>query len=90
MKLSKLIETLISEFREGFDLKLFLHMKSFAQQVRYANSNLRRMASGSARIIYEISDDRVLKLAKMRKELHKTKSREIGDYNPCMVILYLK
>lgn len=67
MKLSKLIETLISEFREGFDLKLFLHMKSFAQQVRYANSNLRRMASGSARIIYEISDDRVLKLAKNAK-----------------------
>lgn len=58
---------MINEFKEGFDLDKFLAMTSFAEQIRYSNDNLQRLASGSARIIYKIDDKRVLKLAKNKK-----------------------
>jgi len=54
---------------EGFDLDEFLNMRSFASKVRYANEKLRRLASGSARVIYVIDDKTVLKLAKNEKGL---------------------
>ena len=57
--------TELNEFQsEGFDLDKFLKMTTFAAQIRYANANLQRLASGSARIIYVIDDNTVLKLAK--------------------------
>ena len=58
----------LKEFEaEGFDLDEFLNIRSFAGKVRYANNKLKRMASGSARIIYDIDGKTVLKLAKNPK-----------------------
>lgn len=58
----------LQEFQvEGFDLDEFLDLRSFAAKVRYANDKLRRIASGSARVIYEIDEYTVLKLAKNAK-----------------------
>ena len=58
----------LQEFQvEGFDLDEFLDMRSFAAQVRYANEKLTRIAQGSARVIFEIDDETVLKLAKNAK-----------------------
>ena len=63
-----LLRELLSEFSaEGFDLKAFLAMKSFAEKVRYANSKLEKLGTGSARIIYKIDEKTVLKLAKNAK-----------------------
>jgi hypothetical protein len=69
IKLKEMVsETELQEFQvEGFDLDLFLDMNSFASKIRYANEKLRRMAQGSARIIFEIDDKNVLKLAKNAK-----------------------
>lgn len=71
---------------EGFDLDEFLNIRSFAGQVRYANEKLRRLASGSARIIYIIDDKTVLKLAKNEKGLAQNEveaslgtDRMVGD-----------
>ena len=78
IKLKSLLENDLKEFREGFDLESFLKMSSFRQQVMYANQNLRRIASGSARIVYEIDDKKVLKLAKNAKGLAQNEAE--GDW----------
>lgn len=58
----------LQEFQvEGFDLDEFLNITSYAGKVRYAGDKLRRIASGSARTIYEIDEYTVLKLAKNKK-----------------------
>lgn len=63
-----LSEENINEFQaHDFNLDAFLKMNSFAAQVRYANEKLKRIAQGSARIIFEIDDKTVLKLAKNAK-----------------------
>jgi hypothetical protein len=69
IKLKKILpEDEINEFQvEGFDLDVFLKMNSFAAQVRYANKKLKRIAQGSARIVFEINDKTALKLAKNAK-----------------------
>lgn len=69
IKLKEIVsETELQEFQvQGFDLDVFLNMNSFASQVRYATEKLRRMAQGSSRIIFEIDDKTVLKLAKNKK-----------------------
>lgn len=60
----------LNEFQaQGFDLDEFLKMNSFAAQIKYANEKLKRIAQGSARIIFEIDDKTVLKLAKNAKGL---------------------
>jgi hypothetical protein len=64
---------ILNEFVPGFDLERFLRMPSFRQQVYYANTNLKRISSGSSRIVYEIDDYRVLKLAKNSKGLAQNK-----------------
>lgn len=74
----------LQEFQvEGFDLDEFLSITTYAGQVRYAGDKLRRIASGSARIIYEIDEYTVLKLAKNRKGIAQNKvEADIGteDY----------
>lgn len=42
-------------------------IKSFRGKIEYANKNLDRIGGGSGRIVYLISDDRVLKVAKNAK-----------------------
>lgn len=57
----------LNEFVEGFDLDTFYNMKSFSAKIKYANSKLKRIGSGSSRIVYAIDDKKVLKLAKNEK-----------------------
>lgn len=78
-------EEKLNEFQaQGFDLNLFLDMTSFATQVRYANEKLKRIAQGSARVIFEIDDKTVLKLAKNAKGLAQNEV-EAGLSNDYMV-----
>lgn len=69
--LSRLIENTekntITEFIDGFDLDTFLKMTSFRKKILYANENLKRISSGSGRIVYGIDDTKVLKLARNEK-----------------------
>lgn len=55
------------EYPASFDLEKFKNLKSFRERVEYCNSNLRRLGSGSSRIVYQVDNDKVLKLAKNSK-----------------------
>lgn len=65
-----LIENLMGEeYPIEFDLAHFKSLKNFSARARYCNEKLKRISSGSARIVYIIDDTKVLKLAKNKKGL---------------------
>jgi hypothetical protein len=57
------------EYPGGWDMEEFKNLKSYAARGRYAKEKLGRLGSGSARIVFEIDDDTVLKLARNKKGL---------------------
>jgi hypothetical protein len=63
-----LIESFLEEeYPTAFDMDHFKTLTKFAERVRYCEENLKRISSGSARIVYMIDDTKVLKLAKNQK-----------------------
>jgi len=50
-----------------FNMDEFKKLSSFAARIRYCQSRLQRLSSGSSRIVYKIDDEKVLKLAKNNK-----------------------
>ena len=51
----------------SFNFEEFGSLKSYAARVKYCNSRLRKIGSGSSRITYAVDDEKVLKLAKNKK-----------------------
>lgn len=60
-------ENLNEDYPSSFDMEHFKTLKTFKERVAYCNSNLKRLSSGSSRIVYQIDDQKVLKLAKNNK-----------------------
>ncbi len=70
-----IVENLLREkYSAGFNLELFNAMKSFNQRIQYCQQNLKRISSGTARIVYMIDDTKVLKLAKNPKGLGQNRA----------------
>lgn len=66
----KLNEQLMGEdYPLDFNMDNFKTIKSFNDRIKYCQNTLKRIASGSSRIVYKIDDTKVLKLAKNRKGL---------------------
>lgn len=62
MKLQELLQEMA--YPQSFNLEELKSLKSFKKRVEYANTHLpRKIASGSARTIFQIDDEKVLKLA---------------------------
>jgi hypothetical protein len=57
------------DYPSSFDMDHFKTLTKFAERVRYCEENLKRISSGSSRIVYMIDNTKVLKLAKNRKGL---------------------
>jgi mRNA-degrading endonuclease RelE of RelBE toxin-antitoxin system len=65
-----IIESLIDEdYPTNWNFDEFKALTSFNKRALYCNNNLQRISSGSARIVYKIDNDKVLKLAKNAKGL---------------------
>jgi hypothetical protein len=63
-----LVENVIDEdYPTSFDMDLFKNLKSFIERVKYCDKHLKKISSGSSRIVYIIDDTKVLKLAKNTK-----------------------
>jgi len=78
-----IIESIIDEdYPTSFNIEEFKTLKSFNARIKYCQENLKRIASGSSRIVYMIDDEKVLKLAKNKKGIAQNEV-EIsygGDY----------
>ena len=74
MKIGKLYdEVLGEEYPSSWNIEEFANLKSFNQRKNYCEQNLRRISSGSGRIVYQVDNEKVLKLAKNKKVLHRMK-----------------
>jgi hypothetical protein len=68
------------EFKQNF-LPEFLKINSYAGRIRYANQNLERIGGGTGRIVYNIDDEKVLKLAKNARGVAQNEAEEnSSDY----------
>jgi hypothetical protein len=64
----KLIETYLEEdYPNSFNMDEFKSLSTFAKRIQYCEHRLKRISSGSGRVVYMIDDTKVLKLAKNRK-----------------------
>lgn len=65
---SNIIHTNIDEdYPLNWNAEEFAKLRSFNKRVNYTQQNLKRISSGSSRIVYQIDDTKVLKLAKNKK-----------------------
>lgn len=60
-------ENLNEDYPSSFNMDAFKTLKTFKDRVAYCNANLKKLGSGSSRIVYQIDDQKVLKLAKNNK-----------------------
>ena len=63
------MKALIGEmaYPASFNFDVFRQLRTFAERVRYCEQHLKRLSSGSSRIVYLVDDEKVLKLAKNKK-----------------------
>jgi hypothetical protein len=70
MKLANLYNEILDEdYPSSFSMEEFKTLTSFNKRIKYCESNLKRINSGSSRIVYAIDNEKVLKLAKNKKGL---------------------
>ena len=77
-----IVTMLDEEYPQSFNMEEFKTLKSFNARINYCQENLKRISSGSSRIVYMIDDEKVLKLAKNNKGIAQNEV-EIsygGDY----------
>ena len=65
----KIIKTLDEAYPEEWSIEVFKKIKSFNKRIEYCNKYLQKISAGSARIVYKVDDEKVLKLAKNNKGL---------------------
>jgi len=64
------IETLMGEeYPSSFNMEEFKTLRSYSARVRYCETHLQRIAAGTARVVFKIDNEKVLKLAKNQKGL---------------------
>jgi hypothetical protein len=76
-------ESFIEEdYPESFDMNFFKTLKSFASRKKYCEQHLKRISSGSSRIVYLIDNDKVLKLAWNKKGIAQNEiESDYSNYN---------
>jgi tRNA nucleotidyltransferase/poly(A) polymerase len=68
-----------AEFKQNF-LPELLKIKSFKGKMDYANQHLQRIGSGTGRVVYDIDDEKILKLAKNPKGIAQNEAEAGAGY----------
>ncbi len=56
-------------YPDSFSFEEFNKIRTYNGKLKYANQSLRKLSSGSARVVYQVNDKMVLKIAKNKKGL---------------------
>ena len=72
IKLNELKNIIVEAINEmayptNFSLNEFINLNSYAKRIKYCQEKLKRISSGSSRIVYQIDNEKVLKIAKNKK-----------------------
>lgn len=62
-------EILQEDYPQDFNFETLDNIKSYAGKLKYAHERLQRIGSGSARVVYKVDEEKVLKIAKNKKGL---------------------
>jgi hypothetical protein len=65
---------ILEAYPENFSFEEFNNIKSYNGKLKYANERLKKISSGSSRVVYQIDNEKVLKIAKNRKGLAQNES----------------
>lgn len=76
---TNMYENVDIKYPEGFNIKGLHNIKSFAGRQKYIAQHLEKIGAGSARVVYKIDDNHVLKLAKNDKGLAQNSVE--GDFS---------
>lgn len=68
----------LKENEESFNTKILDTFVSFSKKVQYAKSKLKKLGEGSSRVVFELPDNKVLKLAKNKSGIDQNMAD--GDY----------
>lgn len=75
----------------GFSMQQMLSLPSYAARVRYCTNRLKKIGSGSARVVFAVDDEKVLKVAKNQKGVAQNQE-EMQDwrqnYYDCFAKVY--
>ena len=72
-----------------FSFEVLNSLRSFNGKIRYCQTHLRRISSGSSRIVYQINDNAVLKLAKNSKGLAQNENEiNYSNISPLFAQVY--
>ena len=67
-QLGKVIKSELGEdYPESWNIEEFKKLNSFNSRIQYCQNHLKRISSGSSRIVYMVDDTKVLKIAKNKK-----------------------
>jgi hypothetical protein len=79
----EVIESYLEEdYPSNFDLEEFSKLTSFNKRIQYCQERLKRISSGSSRIVYMVDDTKVLKIAKNEKGLNQNEiEAEYSNYH---------
>ena len=79
----EVIESYLEEdYPSNFDLEEFSKLTSFNKRIKYCQERLKRISSGSSRIVYMVDDTKVLKIAKNEKGLNQNEiEAEYSNYH---------
>lgn len=61
------IQKIIEDYPSSWNAEEFAKLTSFSARKQYAEEHLKRISSGSSRIVYQIDNEKALKLAKNKK-----------------------
>ena len=60
---------LLEMYPENFSFEEFNNIRSYNGKLKYATERLRKISSGSSRVVYQVDNEKVLKIAKNKKGL---------------------
>lgn len=89
MKILNIFKKLISEneiideeYPLSWSIEEFKKLRNFNQRIKYCETHLKRISSGSGRIAYKIDEEKVLKLAKNEKGISQNQAeiQQSDDY----------
>ncbi|NBO23092.1 hypothetical protein EBU94_07135 [bacterium] len=68
------LKYLKEDYPESFSFDSFNSIRSYSGKLKYANQRLKKLSSGSSRVVYQVDDKKVLKIAKNKKGLAQNES----------------
>lgn len=75
-------QNISEEYPQTFNMDDFKALRSFSARLKYAEERLQKIGSGSARTVFKIDDDKVLKIAKNPKGIaqNEQEASQSNDY----------